>query len=58
MSNCSTVLQMFPIAVTCGNTFVLKPCENNPGDFESVTIMFKIGTFCFYLDCMLLLYVN
>lgn len=25
--------QMFPIAVTCGNTFVLKPCEKNPGDF-------------------------
>lgn len=24
-------LWMFPIAVTCGNTFVLKPCENNPG---------------------------
>ncbi|XP_022739710.1 uncharacterized protein LOC111291869 isoform X5 [Durio zibethinus] len=22
---------MFPIAVTCGNTFVLKPCEKNPG---------------------------
>ncbi|KAF4353447.1 hypothetical protein F8388_005049 [Cannabis sativa] len=26
-----TPLWMFPIAVTCGNTFVLKPCENNPG---------------------------
>ncbi|XWS29609.1 hypothetical protein CRYUN_Cryun24cG0043800 [Craigia yunnanensis] len=24
-------LWMFPIAVTCGNTFVLKPCEKNPG---------------------------
>ncbi|XVF61492.1 hypothetical protein PTKIN_Ptkin08bG0133900 [Pterospermum kingtungense] len=24
-------LWMFPIAVTCGNTFILKPCENNPG---------------------------
>lgn len=22
---------MFPIAVACGNTFVLKPCEKNPG---------------------------
>ena len=26
-------LQMFPIAVTCGNTFVLKPSEKDPGDF-------------------------
>ncbi|PON97057.1 Succinylglutamate-semialdehyde dehydrogenase [Trema orientale] len=25
------IFQMFPIAVTCGNTFVLKPCEKNPG---------------------------
>lgn len=24
--------QMFPIAVTCGNTFVLKPSEKDPGD--------------------------
>jgi hypothetical protein len=24
-------LQMFPIAVTCGNTFVLKPSEKDPG---------------------------
>ncbi|KAJ7953503.1 Methylmalonate-semialdehyde dehydrogenase [Quillaja saponaria] len=24
-------LWMFPIAVTCGNTFILKPCEKNPG---------------------------
>ncbi|KAM7261914.1 hypothetical protein ACFE04_020991 [Oxalis oulophora] len=24
-------LRMFPIAVTCGNTFVLRPCEKNPG---------------------------
>ncbi|XP_023543660.1 uncharacterized protein LOC111803473 isoform X3 [Cucurbita pepo subsp. pepo] len=24
-------LWMFPIAVTCGNTFVLKPCETYPG---------------------------
>ncbi|KAL4644413.1 hypothetical protein ACB092_02G163000 [Castanea dentata] len=24
-------LWMFPIAVACGNTFVLKPCEKNPG---------------------------
>ncbi|XP_020975257.1 methylmalonate-semialdehyde dehydrogenase [acylating], mitochondrial isoform X4 [Arachis ipaensis] len=26
-----TPLWMFPIAITCGNTFILKPCENNPG---------------------------
>ncbi|WRX09467.1 Aldehyde dehydrogenase domain - like 2 [Theobroma cacao] len=24
-------LLMFPIAVSCGNTFILKPCEKNPG---------------------------
>ncbi|KAK7386699.1 hypothetical protein VNO78_27034 [Psophocarpus tetragonolobus] len=24
-------LWMFPIAVTCGNTYILKTCENNPG---------------------------
>ncbi|XP_027363704.1 methylmalonate-semialdehyde dehydrogenase [acylating], mitochondrial-like isoform X2 [Abrus precatorius] len=24
-------LWTFPIAITCGNTFVLKPCEKNPG---------------------------
>ncbi|RDX84368.1 Methylmalonate-semialdehyde dehydrogenase [acylating], mitochondrial, partial [Mucuna pruriens] len=24
-------LWMFPIAVTCGNTYILKPCEKNPG---------------------------
>lgn len=27
----SVWLQMFPIAVTCGNTFVLKPSEKDPG---------------------------
>lgn len=27
-------VQMFPIAVTCGNTFILKPSEMNPGDCE------------------------
>ncbi|MED6132083.1 Methylmalonate-semialdehyde dehydrogenase [acylating], mitochondrial [Stylosanthes scabra] len=26
-----TPLWMFPIAITCGNTFIFKPCENNPG---------------------------
>ncbi|KAK6941044.1 PRONE domain [Dillenia turbinata] len=25
------LLQMFPVAVTCGNTFVLKPSEKDPG---------------------------
>lgn len=25
-------LQMFPIAIACGNTFVLKPCEKYPGN--------------------------
>ncbi|KAK7361098.1 hypothetical protein VNO77_03130 [Canavalia gladiata] len=24
-------LWMFPVAITCGNTFILKPCEKNPG---------------------------
>jgi hypothetical protein len=27
-------VQMFPIAVTCGNTFILKPSEKDPGDFQ------------------------
>jgi acyl-CoA reductase-like NAD-dependent aldehyde dehydrogenase len=26
------LLQMFPVAVTCGNTFVLKPSEKDPGE--------------------------
>jgi hypothetical protein len=25
---------MFPVAVTCGNTFVLKPSEKDPGDSD------------------------
>lgn len=25
------LVQMFPVAVTCGNTFVLKPSEKDPG---------------------------
>ncbi|KAI7996531.1 hypothetical protein LOK49_LG10G02016 [Camellia lanceoleosa] len=28
-------LWMFPIAVTCGNTFILKPSEKNPGQWAS-----------------------
>jgi hypothetical protein len=34
--------QMFPIAVTCGNTFVLKPCEKNPGDFTIDLFMYSL----------------
>jgi hypothetical protein len=26
------IVQMFPVAVTCGNTFILKPSEKDPGD--------------------------
>lgn len=25
-------MQMFPVAVTCGNTFILKPSEKDPGN--------------------------
>lgn len=25
---------MFPVAVTCGNTFVLKPSEKDPGKYD------------------------
>lgn len=28
------LLQMFPIAVACGNTFILKPSEKDPGDCD------------------------
>lgn len=27
----SDMMQMFPIAVACGNTFILKPSEKDPG---------------------------
>lgn len=27
----STSLQMFPMALVCGNTMVMKPSERNPG---------------------------
>ena len=49
--------QMFPIAVACGNTFVLKPCVENPGEFHCFSMLlidsvdlehqkiFKAGTF-------------
>lgn len=29
-------LQMFPVAVTCGNTFILKPSEKDPGNAIAV----------------------
>jgi len=28
------LVQMFPLAVTCGNTFILKPSEKDPGDCQ------------------------
>jgi hypothetical protein len=40
---------MFPVAVTCGNTFVLKPSEKDPGNsdlllcsvvYQSLSIIF------------------
>lgn len=31
---------MFPVAVTCGNTFVLKPSEKDPGELE---VFFKLA---------------
>lgn len=31
-------MQMFPIAVTCGNTFVLKPSEKDPGKLLTIHI--------------------
>lgn len=30
---CMIIMQMFPVAVTCGNTFILKPSEKDPGNF-------------------------
>lgn len=43
-------LQMFPIAVTCGNTFVLKPSEKDPGDlcFLAILQMSLIRTLFIY----------
>lgn len=32
-------LQMFSIAVTCGNTFILKPSEKNPGTSFSFVVI-------------------
>jgi acyl-CoA reductase-like NAD-dependent aldehyde dehydrogenase len=37
---CATFwLQMFPVAVTCGNTFILKPSEKDPGKDYLVHIL-------------------
>nr|AMJ39517.1 aldehyde dehydrogenase 6B2 copy 3 [Bixa orellana] len=36
-----TALWMFPIAVTCGNTFVLKTCEKNPGVSMILAVLAK-----------------
>ena len=38
-------LWMFPMAVTCGNTFVLKPSEKDPGDvgFLSITLYYFLN---------------
>lgn len=35
---------MFPIAVTCGNTFILKPSEKDPGDFQILCSIAIYGT--------------
>ncbi|XP_028082017.1 methylmalonate-semialdehyde dehydrogenase [acylating], mitochondrial-like, partial [Camellia sinensis] len=43
-------LWMFPIAVTCGNTFILKPSEKNPGDCHlllALVVMNLISICCF-----------
>jgi hypothetical protein len=36
---------MFPLAVTCGNTFVLKPSEKDPGDvgFPSISLNYLLN---------------
>ncbi|KAF2294234.1 hypothetical protein GH714_008441 [Hevea brasiliensis] len=34
--NSSQMLEMFPVAVTCGNTFILKPSEKDPGSCVSL----------------------
>ncbi|TKY58739.1 Methylmalonate-semialdehyde dehydrogenase of acylating [Spatholobus suberectus] len=34
-------LWMFPIAVTCGNTYILKPCEENPGASMILAVLAK-----------------
>lgn len=31
-------MQTFPVAITCGNTFILKPSEKNPGDYRNITV--------------------
>ncbi|KAF8411341.1 hypothetical protein HHK36_003888 [Tetracentron sinense] len=38
-----TPLWMFPIAVTCGNTFVLKPSEKVPGKTKELAALFSLA---------------
>ncbi|CAA2988325.1 methylmalonate-semialdehyde dehydrogenase [acylating], mitochondrial [Olea europaea subsp. europaea] len=44
-------LWMFPVAVTCGNTFVLKPSEKDPGDYFLLSILVYItkSVVCFLM---------
>ncbi len=39
-------LWMFPFAITCGNTFVMKPTEKCPGAMIELCKMFQVN---FYL---------
>lgn len=54
-------LQMFPVAVTCGNTFVLKPSEKDPGKVNRCVYVCRIiqsrmrlGSFLFPGMCMII----
>lgn len=42
VANAILCMQMFAIAVTCGNTFVLKPSEKDPGDSLVNSVLLKI----------------
>jgi hypothetical protein len=37
---CMIIMQMFPVAVTCGNTFILKPSEKDPGNFFLIAVVY------------------
>ncbi|GAB4853345.1 hypothetical protein Ancab_017523 [Ancistrocladus abbreviatus] len=39
--------RMFPIAIACGNTFILKPSEKNPGSISFEQHEYKLLKFCF-----------
>ncbi|MFQ6630138.1 hypothetical protein Gotur_007262, partial [Gossypium turneri] len=43
-------LWMFPVAVTCGNTFVLKPSEKDPGQKVAIACFIVAGRKRSYLD--------